>query len=83
MCIRDRSQFVCLDGFCSTTLNISCGVPQGSILGPLLFIIYLNDIAELKLNGKTNKVINKKKGSRLGFVFLRYFAEVNKKSRGY
>ena len=50
--LNGRSQFVCLDGFCSTTLNISCGVPQGSILGPLLFIIYLNDVAELKLNGK-------------------------------
>ena len=42
--LTDRKQFVMFQETQSPLMNIKCGVPQGSILGPLLYLIYVNDI---------------------------------------
>ena len=45
--LTGRTQYVAFNGTNSDTHYVKCGVPQGSILGPLLFILYMNDICSV------------------------------------
>ena len=51
--LKNRKQFVSISDSTSNTNEITTGVPQGSVLGPLLFLLYINDLQRSVKYSKT------------------------------
>ena len=52
--LTDRLQFVAITGASSITAEVNSGVPKGSFLGPLLFLLSFDSIFSLVLSSRTN-----------------------------
>ena len=52
--LHERQQSVFCNGVLSKPKKVDAGVPQGSILGPILFLLYVNDLSQFIPNGSCN-----------------------------
>ena len=63
--LRNRKQLVSIGGFNSETIELEAGVPQGSILGPILYTVYTNDFPEVVHEQECNE--GKEEGGSIRF----------------
>ena len=82
--LHDRSQYVSINNSILCIQNISCGVPQGFVLGSFLFTLYINDIASISSTNPrlfvddTCHILNDKKLKNLQTKIRTEVTKINK-----
>ena len=79
--LSNRSQYVACNKYNSTRLPIKCGVPQGSILGPILFLMYINDLNQISSILRTIMFADDTKSVSVGQKYQRVRANVEQRVR--
>ena len=67
--LLDRKQKVSINGTYSRWQNVQSGVPQGSVLGPFLFLVYINDIDQGVVSKLCKFADDTKFGAKVGDTF--------------
>ena len=76
--LTDRTQYVKIRNSVSSTCDVPSGVPQGSVIGPLLFTIYINDLLSDSFNGKIISFADDTKLLNLTKNFIQTQLDLNK-----
>lgn len=87
--LKDRSQAVRVDGIQSEPLELVKGVPQGSILGPLMFTLYINNIGDeirkcqIHLNADDTAIYSSTADQALSLYFIQLKFVLNAKKTNF
>ena len=65
--LNDRKERVVINGKCSDWAEVSSGVPQGSVLGAILFVIFINNIEDGRCGNILKSVDDTKHFCKVGF----------------
>ena len=71
--LKDREQRVVINGVSSNAASVTSGIPQGSVLGPILFLIYVNDLPDIVTSTVKLSHIGK---SKIKFMTVKNYKEI-------
>ena len=85
--LSNINQIVCYEGKTSNTQNVTIGVPQGTVLGPILFLLYVNNLSNVvkgaSINVYADDVVIYASHANIDMVRTNLKASINEVSKWY